>query len=97
MSFFPLFWRFERSGGDHTVVLNSYHFKSSDDKKTYRYLFFPLFGFGKDEDKQEKHWKVLLGLVGWRTNKFKDTLYLLWLPLKVKDHAPPPEPGPEAG
>ncbi|MBW2260783.1 MAG: hypothetical protein JRG91_02335 [Deltaproteobacteria bacterium] len=96
-SFFPLFWRFEKTGGDHTVVLNSYHFKSSDDKKTYRYVFFPLFGFGKDEDKQEKYWKVLLGLVGWRSNKFKDTLYLLWLPLKVKDHAPTPEPGPEAG
>lgn len=96
MSFFPLFWRFERPKGDHTVVANSYHYKA-DGKKTMRFIFFPLFGFGKDEDKQEKYWKVLLGLVGWRTNLKRDTLYLLWLPLKVKDHVPPPGPAPEAG
>jgi len=90
MTLFPLFWRFDRPSGTHTVVANTYHWKDGD---SYRFVFFPLFGFGKDEDGGGKYWKVLLGLVGWRSAKTRDTLYLLWLPIKVKDRTPAPGPG----
>ena len=87
MSFFPLFWRFERPGGDHTVILNGYYWKGEG--KSYRFSLFPLFGFGESE--KSRYWKVLLGLVGFRTSELKDTLYLFWLPIKVRDDTPKPE------
>ena len=82
---FPLYWQFARPGGTHRVVLNSWHWKGSGDGKAWRYMFFPLFGFGKDEQKNERYWRVLLGLFGYKTSEIKDTLYLFWLPIKVKD------------
>jgi hypothetical protein len=94
--FFPLFWRFEKPAGAHTVAPLAYHYKGGGGKQTWRFVFFPLFGFGKNEDKKETYWKVLLGFAGWRSNKYRDTLYLLWLPLKIRDHASP-DPAPEAG
>ncbi len=90
MSLFPLFWRFERpeGDGDHTVVLNAYHWKADAGRKAYRFALFPLFGFGKDEQAKSSYWKILLGMVGWKTTEHKDYLYLLWLPLKVRDDTP---------
>lgn len=96
MSFFPFFWKFKRPQGDHTVILNGYYYKG-EGKKNYRFVLFPLFGFG--ENQKSKYWKVLLGLVGFRKTELKDTLYLFWLPIKVRDDtpapaAPAPEPAP---
>jgi hypothetical protein len=88
MSFFPLFWRFERPKGDHTVVLNGYYYEGEGTGKDYRFVLFPLFGFGENEEQKSRYWKVLLGLVGYRTTEHRDTLYLFWLPFKVRDDTP---------
>jgi len=82
--FFPLLVRLERSEETHTDVLMFYHWKGKKDgRKSWKFAFLPLFGFGRTEP-DDFYWKILLGLVGYEKDQTSRSMYLFWLPIKLK-------------